>query len=491
MRFLVRLVCALLLLLLLIYVLAVFSWWLTGFALLAVALVLIAKYSDRALSAIGLAVVALIGLWLAAAIGLLPSETRTAGCETTATSRVAFALAGGAGSSDQPSRELSSLDMRKLTIRRDAERILFQAQQAVDADILLLSIDRVLELPSAPGLEEPRQKTNNGSSEIRAFLKQNGLNLKDKRKESYAELAKKIASITEQVKAETQSSRMESHESQLFEAQNESILWLLAQKMFSLQESMLALTRQSVTAAPVFSVAWEESRSRATYREEIQLTSQQDALFNSVDASQLIREAQMTAESGRISRLKETGRYETVDDPAYILIAPMAKTVTLLYERYQRPDVIPYCKIAPFSTINRLRFSWPATSPSIRLRANLASGDLRLPVWFSLDRSKAASQSVKEIRLPAYSFFASGLDLHATVSGDDDLLKPGGQGAIPVSHLDARKENWIEVLTNRWPLRTSFARRFQHYLIWENAFAATLAFLLAAMVTVFFPKWKS
>ena len=491
MRFVVRLVCALLLLLLLIYVLAVFSWWLTGFALLAAALVLVAKYSDRGWTAFALAVVAMIGLWLSAVIGLLPGETRAAGCETTATARVATALAGAAGSADQASRELSSLDMRKLTIRRDAERILFQAQQAVDADILLLSIDRVLELPSAPGLEEPRQNTNNGSSEIRAFLKQNELNLKDKRKESYAALAKKIASITEQVKAETQSSRMESHESRLFEAQNESILWLLAQKMFSLQESMLALTRQSVTAAPTFSAAWEESRGRAAYREEITLTSQQDALFNSVDASQLFREAQMTAEAGQISRLKENGRYEKVDDPAYILIAPMAKTVTLLYERYQRPDVIPYCNIAPFSTIQRLRFSWPATSPSIRMRANLASGDLRLPVWFSLDRSKAESQSVKEIRLPVYSFFASGLDLQPTVSGEDDLLKPGGQGAIPASHLDARRENWIEVLANRWPLRTSFTRRFQHYLIWENAFAATLAFALAALLTIFFPRWKS
>lgn len=209
----------------------------------------------------------------------------------------------------------------------------------------------------------------------------------------------------------------------LFEVNNKSVLSQLAQKMFSLQESMQVLSGQSVRTEPSYSIAWEERLQRAVYREEIDISSRQDALLDSVDASLLEREAQVENYSHQMWLQQDNGSQQQISDPSNILIQPRSKSVKLIYERYGPTPAEALCQISPLSPIRRLRFVWPPSSDSIRLGGVVTKGETRLPVWFNIVRSDSKSQTLRHIRLPQYSFFASAMNMEISRrDGNDDLL---------------------------------------------------------------------
>ena len=127
----------------------------------------------------------------------------------------------------------------------------------------------------------------------------------------------------------------------------------------------------------------------------------------------------------------------------------------------------------------------------VRLGATLASGDLQLPVWFSLDRTQAESQYVREILLPEHSFFASRQPLQLSTRDQHDVLTASDIRLTSVRSFGADQGNWIEILQRHWILRWSVVSKYREHLLVENSLAALVVYVLGAAVAAIFPKLES
>ncbi|HEY6988083.1 MAG TPA: hypothetical protein VH369_06860, partial [Bryobacteraceae bacterium] len=402
----VRFVVGAIVLFLLLCLCLIWSWWLTLFVVLGLIVAAAARYFGKIGGAVGLAILT-IGLLAALGyFGVLPSTRRkaevrgtTTSCASSPTESLLTAVHLTPRQTASSYSGPSGFEQRRLEIERDASRYLFQARRAVDVDVTMTAVSRILDLESAAGLEEARRTVNSGAEDVRKFLNEKDLYGRDQRTHVFADFEQRVRGILGRLKQSTKVEQLDPIAADLFGADNQSMMSQLAQKMFALQESLLALTRQSVEAAPTYSIEWEEGRNLATYRESITIRSRQDALLDRVDASLLKREADTAGISSQFFLQSDNGSLIRVDDPAHILIEPRRKTVTLIYERTGAIVEPVYCSPAPLSTIRRVLFVWPPSSASVRMGGVITKGDEHLPIWFKADRSKPETQFVEDIRL--------------------------------------------------------------------------------------------
>jgi hypothetical protein len=385
----------------------------------------------------------------------------------------------------------NTLDARRLSLRRDASRVLYRASRAVDVDVMLTSIGRTLDLQSAPGLEAPRKEVNDGAAGIRQFLNERNLVNKEARQSQYQEFEKTVNSLLEKSEHTSDLGEMGKIESKLFEVDNKSLMSGLGERMFSLQESLLALTRQAIDVKPAYTIMWDEKSGQVIYREDIIVTSRQDALLTEIDASLLKREADNTNTPFKLWVSHGGNQKEEVSDPSHILIEPKAKQAVLQYERFAPQQITPYCNCAPLSTIQRILFTGPVSGDSVRLGATLASGDVRLPAWFTVDRSKNDTQFVREILLPEYSFFAARQPLQFVTQDEHDVLTPGSEKTMTsIASFGPDQRNWVEVLQKKWLLRKAAVSKHREYFVLENSVSAVVALILGGLVGAIFPSFE-
>lgn len=476
----------------------IWSWWLTLFAVLGLLCAALAKYFDKIGGAIGLALVLIVVLIALGYFGVLPSTSRKAPVSGELASCLAipseniFRIFNGNQPRQAPAAAAqSALERRRIEIERDGARDLFQAQRAVDVDANITAISRILDLESAPGLEEARRTVSSGVDDIRKFLNEKGLSGREERMRSYQALEQRVDAVLAQLKQARRNDALAPLASALFEADNLSPMSQLAQKMFSLEESLLALTGESVQTLPEYSIEWGGKGGHATYREAITIRSRQDALLDSVDASLLKREADSAGIPLQLWLEQDNGALTKVDDPAAILIEPRRKSARLIYDRIGSVLEPAYCKPAPLGTITRLVFIWPPSGSSVRLAGVLAKGDERLPVWFSIDRSKPESQFVQDIRLPQRSFFASARPLDMSTRDGSDVLRSSQHEDLALQNFTAGQNDWIEVFRDYGVLRTGFPQKFKEYVVLDNALSAVFVFLVGALVMSIFPKLRA
>lgn len=474
------------------------SWWLTLFACAGVFAVVCFRYLQWKGASILIAVLAMAALLFLSWKGILPTRDRTvaepSGARQTLTTSCGETPTGKTfrGIRVDPERDLSlntgidELEVRRRMLRGDAARDLYQAGKAVDVDVTLVSISRILDSRSQPGLEGARKEVNDRSDAVQQLLKPElGLSDKEARRAKYREFDKNLTSLLKQVSAAKDPAHLDALGTRLFEARSNSGLNEVATKMFSLQESLLALTRESIEVHPTYGLIWDEDNKRAIYREELQITSRHDGLLDSIDASALKREA----DAGGVQfELRIKGGKEV--DPAHVLLSPPVKQVTLVSDRVSPVELLPYCHHAPLTTIERLRFVWPSSDKAITLDAILTTGQNRLPVRFSVNRTLADTQIVQEIKLPKYSLYASRQPLEVTVVDRADVVIAKDKQATAISTFEAGENNWIEVFQKNWLLRSWITRDFGKFLVLENAWAAALAFALSAAFTRILPEKK-
>lgn len=481
----IRVSCSILLLFVVASQLLALSWWMTLFFAFAAILIFLAKRYDKKEAGVVFWLLIVGSLAALHYFGVLPSQARNTSCEAGIVERLKRKLE----SISEPivkSASAEALAARRILLARDASRLLYGGAQAVEIDRLQTSVGRILELPSAPGLEGARKEVSERSNSINSFLNEKQLVGKESRSTLYKDFETQIKEVVEKGKT-AGADEIDGLQTRLFEIDTPSDLSNLARQMFSLQESLIALTRQSVDATPRYMMSWSddpEGSGVAVYREDITITSRQDAPIDELDASLLAREAEAGKTPYKL-RLKRESGLEDVSDPARILIHPAAKQVVLQYDRILPLDATPYCS-APIHTIERLRFVWPTSSSSLRLGGVLASGDIRLPVWFALDRSKADSQLVEEIALPRYSFFASREEFQQSTQDGHDVLRDSK--SIAVASFAQDKDNWIEVFQRSAILRWFLVARYREYLVFENAASAAIAVLVGGIIAFIFPE---
>lgn len=475
--------CALLLLVIVASQLVALSWWMAIFLALATVLTFTVKNYFKTGMAVAFWAVIVALLIVSHYYGVLPSQARNTSCDQGLVAKLTNKGESSSGPNAQ-SAAGEALTARQMALARDASRLLYGAAQAVDIDRLQTSVGRILELPSAPGLEGTRKDVSERSNSINSFLNQKKLVAKESRSALYTDFAMQIKDVVEKSKT-ADVEELDKLSTRLFEIDTPSDLSNLAKQMFSLQESLLALTRQSVDAAPSYTVSWDDPNNVgvATYREAITITSRQDAPIDELDASLLAREAETSKIPFKLSLKRESG-VEEVTTPGRILIHPPAKQVVLQYDRILPLAATPYCS-APISTIERLRFTWPASASSLRLGGVLASGDIRLPVWFSLDRSKAGSQLVEEVVLPKYSYFASRQEFQQSTKDGHDVLR---DKSTTVASFAPDKDNWIEVFPPSHGLRWFLVAKYREYLVFENTASAAIACFFGGLIALILPE---
>ena len=474
----------------------IWSWWLTLFAVLGIIVTLVAK-NFSSFGAVGVGIGTIVVLIALGQLGVLPSVTRkstaveaVASCSESPLQKV-FAAFGINGSDQFPRRsEASAFEQRRLESERDASRYLFQARRAMEVDVTLTAVSRILDLDSAPGLEDARRAVNDGAEEIRSFLNQNKLSGAGERAAAFADIEHRIQAVLASLKGATKVGELGPINSALFEVNTTSLMSQLAQKMFSLQESLLVLTGQSVDARPSYSIEWDERQSRTVYREEIAIVSRQDGLLDTLDASLLKREADTGGLSSQLWLQLDGGTPVKIENPAQILVEPRRKSAKLIYERFGPTLDQHWCRSAPLSTIRRILFVWPASAASVRLGGVLTKGDAHLPVWFSIDRSKPESQFVEQIRLPENSVFASAKALDVRTRDGYDILTSTTQQNTSLRSFASDQNNWIEVFNDDFVLRSGVTQKFKQYLILENAISAIAVFAAGAIITLIFPKLR-
>jgi hypothetical protein len=477
----------------------IWSWWLTLFGALALLVAAAARYfkNKKRWTSIGVGVLTIVVLLALGHFGVLPSISRrtsnrstTASCTSTPTQEVFNGLRRLVAQQPSPQSRESALEQRRLEYENDASRDLFQARSAIDVDRTLTAVSRILDLQTAPGLEEDRKTVNSGSAEIRQFLLDKQLTGAEQRVRAFAEFESRLRGIVQQLKAAKTAQELDGISSLRFSAETESVMWQLAQKMFSLQESLTHLTNQSVEARPVYSILWDERQNRAVYREEIQIRSLQDAALDTLDASLLQREADTAGLPFQLSVQQADGTPAKVEDPAHILIEPRRKDIKLIYERFGVVSQPVYCASAPLSTIRRLLFVWPTSAASIRLAGILTRADEHLPVWFTIDRSKSETQVLREIRLPENSMFASARAFDVATRDGSDVLTSTHPEDLSLANFAPDQNDWIEVFNDNRILRSGITKKFKDYLVLENAISPVALFLVAGLVTLIFPKLR-
>jgi hypothetical protein len=463
------------------------SWWLTLFVVLGILVAASVRYFDKIGGAVGVSIVAVcillgLGKW-----GVLPLVARSApnglsesSCDEMLIEQIQRNFPGFGGKAGPPPLQQSPLAGRRVEMERDAARYLYQAKAAIDVDATLTAVSRTLDLQSAPGLEDARTAVNDGAQSIRGFLNDKGLSGREARMKSYEALKTVVDTVLQSASKAVEAEDIRGLESNLFEADNRSDISQLAKRMFSLEEALLALTRQAVTTSSEYSIQWDASSSVATYREIITIASLQDALLDTIDASLLVREGESAGSSVRIGVQKgdETPAY--VSDPEHILVQPRSRQVKIMYDRAAPVSRPTFCSSAPMSTIQRANFIWPSSAPSVRLTGDIARGEQHLPVRVLHDRSKAETQTLESISLPASSVFAAARPLTLATRDGADVLTASKPDDLALRNFTAERNDWIEVFSDTVLLRNGVIQRFKNYLIVENAVAAILTSVLAA-----------
>jgi hypothetical protein len=472
------------------------SWWLTLFAVLGFLIAVAARYFHRIGGAIVVSLVVIGALGALGWWGVLPTTVRrtsngsAASCTATATARVIDRFQRSRAQYRPPSVQ-AALDARRLEVQRDASLYLFQAKAAIDVDVVLTAVRRILDLQSAPGLEDARRTVNAGAEDIRTFLNEKDLSAREARTASFGALSQRVADVLTRLKRATRDGEIKSLASALFEADNDSEISQLAQKMFSLEEALRALTRQSISTTPWYEIEWDGSSNSATYREVITVRSLQDALLDSIDASLLQREADSAGVPYTITLLQDDGTRTAIGDPEHILVQPRSRQVKLVYDRAAPVSQPEFCASAPMRTIQRARFIWPSSAASIRLTTDIAKGDQHLPVWFLYDRTKSDAQTLASIRLPANSVFATARSLDLSTRDGQDVLTASHPDDLLLRNFDADRNDWVEAFSSSWILRNGVTRKWKDYLVVENVISAIAVSVLSGILLLIFPTWKA
>jgi hypothetical protein len=470
------------------------SWWLTVFSVLGIITAVAAKYLNKAKQAGLIVVLAILTLSALGYFGILPAVSRKipsqeSSCTTTITNKTLEKAHLDPGAKGILIPRTTDFVQRRMEVERDASRILFQARAAIGVDAAVTSVSRILDLESAPGLEETRRTVNSDAENIRKFLNDKNLSGREQRVKSAGALDEKVSGLMAQLKRTTSPDELAPIASALFEAETRSDMSQLAQKMFSLEEALRELTRQAVASSAVYEME-SDGGPRATYRETITIRSLQDGLLDTIDASLLQREADSAGVGFKIRVQRGDGAPVEVKDPSNILIQPRQKTVKLIYDRFAPVALPRYCAIAPIGVISRVVLEWPPSGSSVRFGGVLLKGDEHLPVWFSFDRSKPETQVIEEIRMPANSVFATARQLEVSTRDDRDVLTSAHPADLALAGFSGEGTNWIEIFDDSPVLRNGVTRKFKDYLIVENSIAAMFSLVLSFGVVWIFPALK-
>lgn len=139
------------------YLCLVWSWWLSILAVTGILISIAAKQFER-IGFIWLGLSLICVLMLLGYTGILPSISRRgttnsamSSCfETKIHKTLALVFPSGAPPRVNP----SALDQRRQESKQDAARYLFQARRTVGVDETLTAVSRILDIASAPGLED-------------------------------------------------------------------------------------------------------------------------------------------------------------------------------------------------------------------------------------------------------------------------------------------------------------------------------------------------
>lgn len=232
---------------------------------------------------------------------------------------------------------------------------------------------------------------------------------------------------------------------------------------------------------------YNESAREWELEERITISTPETIKLTLIDASELRLESEIKdLEQQLYLSYGDPTDVVSIQNPSLISPNPYAPNVVIINRMLiEATDGVVSTRFRPTS-IKYILLRWPTPFPAnLGLVMDLSEYDL--PWEHSYNLTLERDIPIKQVELPEYSYFASGMQFERKHTGELDILKPS-KGDIRPSDFRTRNHIWIELLPDSIIFRNPLVQKYKEFLIFENAFVGLIIATFGTAFAAIFVK---